>query len=306
MILVAGATGSLGRHLVPQLGGIGEPLRAIVRDPGAAAGLDRVEVVKGDVCDPATLAPAVAGVDTVVCAVSGFGAAGDVSVESVDRDGTIALIDAAVAAGVTDFVLVSVAQAGPRHPMDLMRAKYAAEQHLKASGMAWTILRPSLSTETWAHLIGRPLQKHGKTMVYGRGKQPVNFVSARDVAAFVRLAVSDPAMRNRTFELGGPENLTMNEFVKRFSAVTGATGSIGHYPLPVMRILAVALRLHKQQMARHIQAGVYIDTRGLAVDGRAARREYPALPLTSVDDVFRADYGTAGAPSAAAAYASPA
>ena len=290
MILVTGASGTLGKHLVPLLRAAGIPLRAIVRDPRGATHLDGVEIVQGDVRDPATLRRAVDGVNSVIAAASGFGAGGDVSVESVDRDANRALAEAAGGAGVANMILVSVLEASPRHPMDLMKAKYAAEQHVKASPMAWTIIRPALSTETWAHILGQPLQQLGKTTVFGRGNQPVNFVSARDVAAFVRLAATDPAMRGVTVDVGGPANLTMNQFVDRFRVETGAAGSVAHYSLPVMRVLARALRYVNQQTARQIQAGVYIDTRGLAFDGRAARKDYPSIPLTSVSEVFRSDY----------------
>ena len=290
MILVAGATGTLGKQLIPLLQSSGS-LRAVVRDPASSRDLAGVEVVHGDVRDPEVLRRAVAGVEIVVSALSGFGASGDVSVESIDRDACRNLVDAAAAAGVRHFVLVSAWQASPRHPMDLMKAKAAAEAHLKASQMTWTILRPTLSTETWTELLGRPLLQAGKTTVFGRGNQPVNFVSARDVARFVALAVTDPAMRGLTLEVGGSENLTMNQFVARFQEVTGVAGSVAHYPLPVMRVLAIALRPIKQQMSRHIQAGIHIDTSGFAFDGVAARTIYPGIPFTSIADVFRLEHG---------------
>lgn len=293
MILVTGASGTLGKRLIPALRGTAQPLRAIVRDPHRSTHLDGVEIVQGDVRDQDVLRRAVAGTDVVVSAMSGFGAAGEVSVESVDRDGNRGLVAASRAAGVKHIVLVSAIEAAPDHPMDLMKAKFAAEQAVKESGMDWTIIRPTLSTETWGDMLGRPLLKHGKTTVYGRGNQRVNFVSARDVAELVVLAVTDPALRGVALEIGGPENLTMNEFVAEFRAETGAAGDAAHYPLLVMRLLAPGLRHVKQQMARHVQAGVYIDTHGLAFDGPAARRTYPALPVTSVADVFRADYAPA-------------
>lgn len=290
MILVTGASGSLGKRLVPLLRSSGRPLRAIVRDPEKAGHLEGVEIVHGDVRDPGVLRRAVEGVDVVVSAMSGFGAAGDVSVESVDRDANRDLAATASAAGARHMVLVSVAEASPRHPMDLMKVKFAAEQFVRSSGMDWTIIRPTMSAETWADILGRPLLRDGKTTVFGGGNQPVNFVSARDVAGVVALAVGEPSLRGLTVDVGGPENVTMNDFVARFQAETGASGTVSHFPLPVMRMMAVALRHLKQQISRQIQAGVYIDTHGLVVDGPAARQPYPSISLTSVNEVFRADY----------------
>ena len=66
--------------------------------------------------------------------------------------------------------------------------KYAAEQALQASGLSWTIIRPTAYMETWAKLIGEPLVKTGKTRIFGRGVNPINFVSASDVAQFVASA----------------------------------------------------------------------------------------------------------------------
>lgn len=287
MILIAGATGTLGKKLVPLLRERGLPLRALVRDAAVAAPhLDGVDKVQGDVREPESLRAAMKGVDAVVSAVSGFGATGGVSLESVDRDGNRNLLRAARAAGVTHFVLVSVHGASADHPMDLMRLKFAAEQEVRGSGMGFTILRPTMSTETWVGIVGRPLLKTGKTTVFGRGNQPVNFVSARDVAHFVELALTDPSMRGASVEIGGPENLTMNEFVERYRAETGAAGKVSHFPLPVMRVMSRAMRPVKLQMARHIQAGVHLDTRGYAFDPSGIRATYPSVRLTGVAEVF--------------------
>src|SRR5215217_6035645 len=111
--------------------------------------------------------------------------------------------------------------AAPDHPMELFRMKYLAEQELKESGLAWTIIRPTAYMETWAALIGEPLLKSGRTRIFGRGENPINFVSAQDVARFVELAVVDPAMHGEVVEVGGPENLSMNQFAQTFETVSG-------------------------------------------------------------------------------------
>lgn len=144
MILVAGGTGRLGRLVVNRLVDEGRSVRALTRDPSAAADLvdSGVELMTGDVRDPSSLPPALSGVSTVVSTVHGLVGSGGVTPASVDRDGNHNLIDAAAAAAPhAAVILVSTVGASPDHPMELFRMKWAAEEHLRASGLAWTIVR---------------------------------------------------------------------------------------------------------------------------------------------------------------------
>jgi uncharacterized protein YbjT (DUF2867 family) len=136
-----------------------------------------VEIVKGDISDPAAVRRAVEGTRCVVSAIQGFAGTKGQSTATIDHDGKHNLIQAAREAGAEQFVLVSVKDAAPDHPM-----KYAAEQKVKSSGLDWTIIRPSAYMETWCDVLGRPLLEKGKTRVFGRGRNPINWVSASDVA----------------------------------------------------------------------------------------------------------------------------
>ena len=292
MILLAGGTGRLGARVVSLLRQRGLTVRVLTRDRGRATHLTGagVEIVEGDVRDQVAVRRAVEGAQTVVSAIQGFAGTKDGSPTTIDRDGNRNLIQAAREAGVEDLVLVSVWDASADHAMDLMRMKYAAEQELKGSGLAWTIIRPSGYMETWCDVLGRPLLQKGKTQVFGRGRNPINWVSAADVARFVELAVSDPAMRSRTIEVGGPENLTMSEFVEVFRTETGSTGRVGHVPLGAMRLMAIVMRPLNPSMARQVQAGIVMDTRPQAFDALQARKGYPLIPFTRLADVVRRDF----------------
>src|SRR6516225_5397540 len=212
VIAVAGGTGTLGTRLVPCLAGQGHAVRVLTRDPARAAHLagPGVEVARADLRDTRDVAKALDGAGTVISAVHGFAGPGGVSPASVDRAGNANLIGAAARAGAS-FVLVSVVGAAPAHPIELFRAKHAAEETLRASGIPWTIVRATAFMETWATIMSRPLQASGKILVFGRGDNPVNFVSAADVAALVARAVTDPGLRGQALELGGPDNLTFNQ-----------------------------------------------------------------------------------------------
>jgi uncharacterized protein YbjT (DUF2867 family) len=192
MILVAGGTGRLGTLVVSHLAAGGRDVRVLTRDPTRAHHLpDGVaEIVNGDVRDRASIERALRGVTTVVSAVHGFAGPGRVSPASVDRDGNANLVDVATAAGA-DVVLMSVVGASVDSPMELFRAKHAAEQHLRESGTPWTIVRATAFVELWAEIMAKPI-------VFGRGNNPINFVSVGDVAAVVERAVVDAGLR------GGP------------------------------------------------------------------------------------------------------
>lgn len=294
-ILIAGGTGILGTRVVRLLADRGRAVRVLTRDPARAQHLagGRVEVVPGDVREPGTLARAMEGADTVISAIQGFSGTGGDSPQTVDGEGNANLIRAARAAGVGHFILVSVQGAAPDHPMELFRMKYRAEQELRASGLTWTIIRPTASMETWAKLIGEPLVKTGKARLFGRGANPINFVAADDVAAFVALAATDPALRGELIEVGGPENLTMEQFARTFERATGKAGKVSRVPLPMMRLMAVLLRPVKPTIARQIQAGVVMDTREMTFDAGETARRYPSVAPTTLADVVRRDYGGA-------------
>lgn len=293
MILVAGGTGMLGAQVVHLLTARELEVRILTRDPERARHLrgERVEVVSGDVQDPHAVERAAAGARTVVSAIQGFAGTDASGPQAVDWQGNTNLIQAAQADEAEHFILVSVQGASPDHPMELFRMKYLAEQELRASSLAWTIIRPTAYMETWATLIGEPLLKTGKTRIFGRGNNPINFVSVYDVARFVELAAVDPAMRDEVVEVGGPENLSMTQFAHTFETVTGKTGKKSHVPLPMMRLMSVLMSPVNPALARQIQAGVLMDTRDMSFDPSGTSRHYPSIPLTSLAEVVRRDYG---------------
>lgn len=295
MILVAGGTGLLGTQVVRLLTARGLQLRVLTRDPSRAHPLAgaHVAVVAGDVRESGAVDRAVAGSRVVISAIQGFSGTRDANPRTVDLRGNGILIQAARNAGVEHFVLVSVHGASPDHSMELFRMKYLAEQELKASGLSWTIIRPTAYMETWARLVGEPLLKTGKTRIFGRGNNPVNFVSAHDVAQFVACAAQEAHthMRGEHIEVGGPENLTMRQVAQTLMRVTKVSGTVSYVPLPLMRLMAVLMRPVNATLARQIQAGVSMDTADMSFDAADVRRRYPAIPSTSLADVVQRDYG---------------
>jgi uncharacterized protein YbjT (DUF2867 family) len=288
MILVAGGTGTLGTQVVRRLSDRGLPVRVLSRDPARAAQLPAsVDILTGDLRDPGAAAAAVRGCATVVSAVHGFAGPGKPSPETIDRDANRALIRTAAAAGVRHLVLVSVLGAAPDHPMSLHRAKHAAEQALQVSGLAWTIIRPAAYLETWIAITGAKLADKGQALVFGPGRNPINFVSAHDVAAVVDLAVHDPSLRGQLLEVAGPENLTFTQIAERLILASGRPGRTRHIPLPLLRAMSVLARPLSSALARQAQAAVVMNTTDMAVDTSAIRDRFPTIPATTLDEVIR-------------------
>ncbi|HZQ49307.1 MAG TPA: SDR family oxidoreductase [Candidatus Dormibacteraeota bacterium] len=261
MILLAGGTGHLGGPLIQHLLDGGHHVRVLTRDPSRVrarvpAG---VELVAGDVRDGASLGPVLAGVDTVVSAVTGFGPGGRGPL-AVDMRGNRNLVDAATAAGVEHFVLVSLHGAALDHPMELYRAKFTAEQALRESSLAWTIVRPTAFMELWAGIVGDPLLRGGPAIMFGRGNNPINFVSVIDVARVIGAALGDPRLPGRTLEIGGPENLTLTEIVEMIAAAHGLQPRVRRVPLPALRVGAALLRPVRPDLAGLVQAAIQMDT----------------------------------------------
>lgn len=233
MILVVGATGALGGLVVERLVAEGHPVRALVRSPGAATALGRpgVTPVLGDLKDPASLRAAVEGVDAVVTTANSVQRGGTDTVESVDRAGNRALIDAARGAGVGRFVFVSALGASTDGPIPFLRAKAETEAHLRASGMSYTIIAPNVFMDVWAAaLVGRPARAGDPVVLVGEGRRRHSLVAIRDVAAFTAAASARPAAANATVPVGGPQAISWRDVVAAYEEALGAPITLRFVP----------------------------------------------------------------------------
>jgi uncharacterized protein YbjT (DUF2867 family) len=287
MILVAGGSGLLGRTLIPLLVERGEQVRVVTRGtrPAEQLAVPGVETIVGDIRDRAIVDRAVQGARTVISAIHGFGGEGALGVRAIDRDANAALIDAAVAAGVDHFVLVSIHGASADHPIELFRMKAAAEDRLKASGLSWTIVRPTAYQELWLEIIGRPLIETGRTRVFGRGRNPINFVASGDVARMIEQGTFDPGLREATIDVAGPENLSFDQVVDVVREVTGVEGSVSHLPPAMLRLMSVVLRPFKPVLAGQIGAAVVMDSGDMTADATERVKRFPSIPATRFREV---------------------
>ena len=282
MIVVAGGSGTLGRQVVGDLLAHGERVRVLVRDTARARAVlgDGVEVVAGDVRQPTGLGPALAGASMLVSAVHGFLGGRGAGPAEVDEGGNANLVDAAAAVGA-GVVLVSVLGAAPDSPVDLFRAKHAAEEQLRRSGTPWTIVRPAAYLETWLTILTKTAGKTGRPLIFVRGDQPIQFVSVLDVAAVVSRAATDATLRKRVLEIAG-ESITMTELARALQDARCWHGSPRHLPRPLLRTLSVLASPLSPGFARQNRAALAMDTETLAVPAA-----HPlGLPRQTLPDVL--------------------
>jgi len=243
-VLLTGGTGFIGPHVAHQLRARDVPVRALVRKPARATRLTAwgVELVTGDVTDPDSLRAACEGVDAVVHLVAIIrGRPQDF--ESVMAQGTRNVVAAAQEAGVRRFVLASALGLDERSKdaVPYFGAKWQMEHAVRESGLEYVIFRPSFVfgrdggvLPTFVRLAHyAPL-----TPIIGPGTQLLQPIWVEDVAEYYTLAVSDPAAANRTFELGGPDTVSWNEFWERLKRVLGVRRPSVHIPVGAMRIQA--------------------------------------------------------------------
>jgi NADH dehydrogenase len=228
MILVAGATGSLGGKIVSGLLEQGESVRCLVRvgSNGERLAASGAEISRGDLREPATLQAACEGVKLVISTASATNRADDTP-DHVDDEGNRNLIAAAGKAGSNHLILVSTLGARLDSPVPAFRAKASAEAHLRASGLTYTVLQPNMFMDVWfGMLIEAPVAMDRPVTLVGESRRCHSFIAERDVAAFAIAATRNPAARNTTLVIGGPEAVSFTDAVLAYEQVLGRSIAI--------------------------------------------------------------------------------
>ncbi len=244
-VLVTGGSGFIGGHVVHALRARELPVRALVRDPRRAGRLATwgVELVEGDVADASSLGAACDGVDAVVHLVSIIkGSRSDF--DRVMSLGTSDLVAAAREAGVRRFVLTSALGLSERSrgAVPYFGAKWEMESAVKESGLEHVILRPSFVFGKDGGVLPtfiRLARLAPVTPIVGPGTQRLQPIWVEDLAQVYAQALDLPAAANRTFELGGPDAPTWNEFWDRLKRVLGKSRPSLHVPVGLMRAQAL-------------------------------------------------------------------
>jgi uncharacterized protein YbjT (DUF2867 family) len=243
-VLVTGATGFVGTHVVHRLRARDVPVRALVRDPGRASRLTAwgVELSVGDVADAAALRTACAGVEAVIHLVAIIKGS-RVDFERVMEHGTRNLVAAAEGAGVRRFVLASALGVGERSKdvVPYFTAKWEMERAVRSSDLESVIFRPSFvfgrdggALPTFVRLARfAPV-----TPIVGDGRGRLQPIWVEDVAEYYARALELPEAGGRTFEIGGPDAPTWNELWGRLKRVLGSRRPSVHVPIGLLRAQA--------------------------------------------------------------------
>ena len=243
MILLTGATGTIGTPLLRRLTAMGEPVRCLVRDPRRlGAERVRVQIALGDLGNPASFRNAMRGVETVVHLAAAIRDQPGGSIEELDAVATLRLVRAAERAGVKRFMFFSAIGASLHSPARFFRAKALAEEAVEDAGVDSTVFAPSIvysPGDPWITLLDR-LTRLPVAPVSGAGDALYQPIWADDVADCVVGALRN-SNGQRRYELAGPEALTYDGIVKTALRAFGRRRRLVHVPLPVVRAsLAVA------------------------------------------------------------------
>jgi uncharacterized protein YbjT (DUF2867 family) len=245
MILVTGGNGFVGGHVVHLLRERSREVRCLVRDRRRADKLESwgCEVVQGDVTEPSTLRRAVEGVDVVVH-LAAIRQGKPEEFQRIMVDGTRNLLQAAKEAGVQRFVHMSAlgTSAQTKDAVPYYGAKWQMEQDVQQSGFPYVIFRPSFIFGRDGGILPtfRKLAKIAPvTPIIGSGEQRIQPLWADDVAAYFAKAIDHEPATNRTFELGGPDAVSWNEFWERLKRTLGVRRPSVHMPVGFMKVNAL-------------------------------------------------------------------
>lgn len=243
MILVTGANGFVGRHLVKRLRQEGLAVRAVARIPARAQALKDLgaEVVAGDINDLPSLTAAAQGCDRVVHLVGIIQEGRGFTFRSVHVEGTRTVLDAAKQAGVKHFLYQSALGTRENAKSEYHKTKFEAEKLVKASGIPYTILRPSLiygPGDLFTIRLAEMIKLSPVLPVVGSGRSKIQPVYIEDVASCIAKILADGKHMGKTYEIGGAEQLNYKEVTKAIAEALGVNRPMVHVPMFFMGPLA--------------------------------------------------------------------
>ena len=245
MIFVSGGTGFVGSYSVKKLAAAGHRLRLLTHGGrGLAAGLpaDQVEYVSGRTTRPDGLAEKMEGCETVINFVGIIVEVRGATFERVHVEGVNNLLEEAKRAGVKRFIHISALGTSDKPVSEYFRTKHRAEEMIKASGVPYTILRPSLvfGPEDKFFNMLKPMLYSPIVPVVGTGQTKFQPIWVEDVASCIVKLVGSEKPLDGVWEIAGPEQFTFDEMLDKMAdALDLAPRLKVHIPAGCMRPLAV-------------------------------------------------------------------
>jgi len=252
-ILLSGATGHLGRHVLKQLGPAGFLVRALVRTDRQTSELlgFAQEVAKGDLTVDSTLRGCCDGIDTIISTAGAsvhLNTRGSASFRNIDFAGNRNLLEEARRAGVRKFVYVSVLNSPGLDATAYVRAKEDFATLVAQSGLEFQILRPTGFFSAFADLVG--MARKRALPIFGAGAARTNPIDDEEVAAACIEAI-DAAETHR--EIGGPQVLTRKELTDLVFAALARPARYQRVPAGVVNVMGKAVRVFNPRVGDLIE-----------------------------------------------------
>lgn len=239
----------MGKEVLRELHAADHELRLLVRNrhaPAARAAISRfaMEVCEGDIVNLASLRPALRGVEAVVHLVGIIAEHGEQTFENIHVRGTQNLIATAQVFGMKRFIHMSALGTREKAVSRYHRSKWAAEESVSRSALDWTIFRPSViygPGDQFVNLFARLIRSAPFVPVLGEGRARLQPVAVGDVARCIAGALEEPRSVRQSFDVGGPQQLTLPQILETVMSVLGVKRPIVHIPLKWANALAGAM-----------------------------------------------------------------
>ena len=242
-VAVVGATGFVGRHVVPHLEAAGHRVIAVSRDARRRSGWgERVESRAADIVTGSGLEAAMAGAEAVVNLVAIARESGKETFEGYNVRGTGRVVIAAEHAGVRRIVHLSALGVADDPKLGYLGSKWRGEQLVRESALEWVVLRPSLlfgRGDGFFNIVKTTLKwwSPGIVAIPGKGDARFQPLAAADLAIAVEKSLTDPERAGQVYELGGPDHFTYREIVDEVMSVTGMRRLKLGMPIPLISAL---------------------------------------------------------------------
>ena len=248
MILVTGATGFVGRHIVRALRDRGKPVLALVHTPERAQviGDTGAEIIAGDILEPASLQRIPSEVEAVVHLVGIISERGHQTFQGVMHQGVRNVVGWAKGAGVRRIVHMGALGVREDPKLPYFYAKWQGEQVVAQSGIPYTIFRPSIQFgegDEFINKLAAVVKAFPLVPIVGSGKALFHPIAVEEVAECFARALDDSAFEDRTVELGGPEHLTYEQIIDIIARTLGVRRVKVHLPVSAMQVPVALMQL---------------------------------------------------------------
>jgi len=282
-VLVAGATGQLGRVITRKLVASGTKVRALARNREALAQFaPDAEIAAVDLRDLAKLTDACRGVDQIVATANNNMGKGVTSPTRIDLGAYQNLCAAARNTGVRRLTYVSYKGVSQDAVVDIFRVKWYIEDAIRRSGVPYVMLRPTAFMDIWIdQIVAKGIREKGVATIFGDGTSVTNYISVDDVAEFAVKILSRADVVNEAVDAGGPSNLSQNDVATLVERRFQSPGKRRHVPVAALRLLPPVVRPFNELAARLMTLGLYRATEAVPFPGwKASADRFGVAPRT--------------------------